>query len=134
MLCHSQNSLQAYETQNKAAKQLPVSIHCLPKQDLIQGATQDCPHQTLEEDTISVNEQTTNFTAWPPPSNVEITSVTDCKFLSTCHHESAGRMYRKSTFLSACTPSCQQTGADPNRLQLPRDCRTACKSGLCLSG
>jgi len=111
-----------------------MRVPCLPKQDLTQEATQDCPCQTLEEDTIFVNEQTTNCTAWPPPSNVDITSVADCEFLSTCYRESAGRMYRKSTFLSACTPSCQQTGADLNRLKLPRDCRTACKSASCLSG
>ncbi len=81
-----------------------------------------------------MNGQTINCTAWPPPSNVETTSVADCELLSTCHRESAGCMYRKSTFLSACTLSCQQIGVDLNRLKLPRDRRIACEYASCLSG
>jgi len=68
--------------------------------------------------------------SWVPAQCHALGIFTDCRLLRTCHCESAGRIYRKSAFLSACTPSCQQIGANPNRLRLPRDCRTAC-SLLC---
>ena len=72
--------------------------------------------------------------SWVPAQCHALGIFTDCRLLRTCHCESAGRIYRKSAFLSACTPSCQQIGANPNRLRLPRDCRTACKSALWLNG
>lgn len=128
MLCHSRKPVQACETRNKAV----AHENSLPaKTGSYSGLTIS---DSRGRHTFFVNGQTINCTAWPPPSNVETTSVADCELLSTCHRESAGCMYRKSTFLSACTLSCQQIGVDLNRLKLPRDCRIACEYASCLSG